>query len=56
MESIGATTVDKGITEILIDHSNRIITAPCYMMDASISQVRSNIKMAMDALKELCNG
>ncbi len=56
MESIGATTVDKGITEILIDHSNRIITAPCYMMEASISQVRSNIKMAMDALKELCNG
>ncbi len=56
IESIGASTEDKGINEILIDHTNRIITAPCYMMDASISQVRSNIKMAMEAMKDLCHG
>jgi len=56
LESIGATTEDRSTNEILIDHGHRIITAPCYMMEASISQVRSSIKIAMEALKDLCHG
>lgn len=47
MEKTGATAVMKDITEIMVDVENRIVTAPCYMMEASISQIRDNIKMAV---------
>ena len=49
----GSRVEDKMIHEILIDKKNRIITAPCYMMDASISQIRLNIKSAIEALNEV---
>ncbi len=50
MESLGVMSVMKTIDEICYDEENRIITAPCYMMDASISQVRINTKQAIDKL------
>jgi len=49
----GSTTEEKNIKEILIDFDNRIICAPCYMMDASILEVRLNIQAALLALKQL---
>lgn len=49
----GATTQQKTVNEILVDMENKIVTAPCYMMDASISQIRLNIKMAVDAMVNL---
>jgi len=49
----GAVAEDTTIDEILIDTKNRIVCAPCYMMDASISEVRKNIVQAMEALKNL---
>jgi enhancing lycopene biosynthesis protein 2 len=48
MEKAGATAVMKDISEIMVDEGNKIVSAPCYMMEASISQIRSNIKMAVD--------
>ena len=53
MEKTGATAVMKDITEIMVDEENKIVTAPCYMMEASISQIRNNIKMAVDKTIEL---
>ena len=53
MEKTGATAVMKDITEIMVDEENKIVTAPCYMMEASISQIRNNIKMAVDKTTEL---
>ena len=53
MEKTGATAVMKEVTEIMIDESNKIVTAPCYMMEATISQIRNNIKMAVDQTIEL---
>jgi len=53
LEATGATTEQKIITEITIDRTNKIITAPCYMMDASLLEVRANIQQAIQALKEL---
>ena len=49
----GSTTEEKTIKEILIDYDNRIICAPCYMMEASILEVRLNIQAALMALKQL---
>ena len=53
MEKTGAQAVMKKISEVLVDEKNKIITAPCYMMEASISQIRNNIKMAIDAMIKL---
>ena len=50
MEKTGAIAEMKTKTEILVDESYLIITAPCYMMEASIVEVRANIKQAIDLL------
>jgi len=48
MEKTGATAIMKKVSEIMVDESNKIVTAPCYMMEATISQIRNNVKMAID--------
>jgi enhancing lycopene biosynthesis protein 2 len=53
INSTGAITQERTINEILIDKLNRVITAPCYMMDANIVEIRNNIKQAIDALNQL---
>ena len=55
MEQIGCKKEEKTIGEVLVDQKNRIITAPCYMMDAGIVQIRENIKLALHALEVLVN-
>lgn len=52
INSTGATTEEKTISEILVDKENKVITAPCYMMDATILELRKNIQQAIEALKE----
>jgi enhancing lycopene biosynthesis protein 2 len=51
--TLGAQTATKSIHEILVDEENKIITAPCYMMEASVKQIRNNVKMAVDKLIEM---
>ncbi len=53
MEKTGATAIMKEVTEIMVDESNKIVTAPCYMMEATVSQIRNNIKMAIDKTIQL---
>ena len=53
LQATGAKTTEKTIREILIDRENKVITAPCYMMEASVLEIRNNIKQAIEALKEL---
>lgn len=52
MEKAGAVVEMKTIDEIFVDKELKIITAPCYMMEADILQVRKNIEQAMKALFE----
>jgi len=49
IEKTGATAEMKTIREIVIDKKNRIVSAPCYMMDATIVEIRDNIKQAVEA-------
>lgn len=49
----GAITEEKTIREVLVDAHNRIVCAPCYMMNATLSEVRANIVQAMQALNDL---
>jgi enhancing lycopene biosynthesis protein 2 len=53
LEKTGATTAYKTVKEIHVDPANKIITAPCYMMDATISEVWKNIHMAVSELKKM---
>lgn len=53
LQATGANTEMKTIHEILIDEKNKIVSAPCYMMDASLLEVRNNILQALEALKTL---
>lgn len=53
IEKTGAVAEMKTVAEILIDHENKIITAPCYMMDATIVEIRENIRQAIRALREI---
>jgi enhancing lycopene biosynthesis protein 2 len=53
IEKVGAIHVPKTVQEIAIDFQNNIITAPCYMMEASLLEVRNNIKQAIEALAEM---
>jgi enhancing lycopene biosynthesis protein 2 len=56
MQSLGHTTEDKSIREVLVDSANKLVSAPCYMMEASISEVRNNAKQAIEALDQLLKG
>jgi enhancing lycopene biosynthesis protein 2 len=53
MEKTGAAVVMKTVEEIAVDAENKIVTAPCYMMEADILQIRNNIQKAVDALVKL---
>ncbi len=55
MEKIGTQAVFKSVQEIQIDSANKIISAPCYMMEASIMEVRENIQLAINELFTLIN-
>jgi enhancing lycopene biosynthesis protein 2 len=56
MENIGAIAQMKTVKEINIDFDNRIITAPCYMMEANIVEVKNNIEQAIKAMFKMLEG
>lgn len=43
MESLGSRVVMKSKLEFLDDEDNKVISAPCYMMEANIAEVYQNI-------------
>lgn len=53
LEATGMHTEFKSVREILVDEQNKIVTAPCYMMDASVIEIRKNIRSAVEALRDL---
>ena len=53
METAGAVAVMCTVEEIAIDEINKIVTAPCYMMEADILQIRNNVRKAVEAMVEL---
>jgi enhancing lycopene biosynthesis protein 2 len=53
IKATGAEVQEKIVSEILVDANHKIVTAPCYMMDADILEVRHNIKMAIQKTVEL---
>ena len=53
IESVGAVAEKKTVRDVLVDKNNLIVTAPCYMMEASILDIRNNVKQAIEATLDL---
>ena len=53
LEKTGMATEMKSVREISVDRENKIVTAPCYMMDANILDIRKNVRSAIEALRDL---
>ncbi len=53
VDQTGAVSVQKTIREIAVDSKNKIVTAPCYMMEANILEIRNNVKAAIDKTVEM---
>lgn len=50
MEKTGSVAVMKTVDEIQVDSKNKIVTAPCYMMEAGIVEIRKNVDRAIEAM------
>lgn len=50
VNSVGMTAEMKTVREVSVDEANKIVCAPCYMMNADILDVRKNIQQAVEAM------
>ena len=53
LNQLGATAQECQLGDVHVDAVNRIITAPCYMLEAKLLDIQSNIAQALKALKDL---
>lgn len=47
LADVGALVNMATVEEVIVDETNKIVTAPCYMMEATMPQIRENIMMAV---------
>ncbi len=53
MESIGAKAEMVSVANVVVDVEHKIVTTPCYMMEASIGEIDEGISNAITELKKL---
>lgn len=53
IDRVGSTAMMVSVNDVLIDEENKIVTSPCYMMEASISQIYAGIERTVAHMKEL---
>ena len=53
LTSIGSKPTNATKKEVAIDRNHKVVTAPCYMMEASLFEVRKNIQQAIRSAKKL---
>lgn len=51
--AMGATHQTTGHAEVVVDKVNRLVTSPCYMLDATVSQIADGTHNAVAALIEM---
>ena len=49
-QKLGSKTINADTRSIVIDHDNKIVTTPCYMLDARISEVSEGIEKLIQQL------
>ncbi len=50
MESLGATHVVTTHGEVVVDTENKLVTTPCYMLDATIGQIATGAAKVVEAM------
>lgn len=55
IESLGATHVTTTHGEVVVDPDLNLVTTPCYMLDATISQIAEGADNVVDAMIKLMN-
>lgn len=53
LSNVGVSTTMKLKDEVNVDRTNKIVTAPCYMMDTDLVTLKKNISDAINAAIEL---
>jgi enhancing lycopene biosynthesis protein 2 len=53
IQSLGGTHENKRLGEVTVDRKNRIVTAACYMLEATISEIARDADEVIRAIKEL---
>lgn len=53
MERLGSKVAMRTVQQIEVDVQHKIVTAPCYMMEARINDIRLNTKQLVEALLKL---
>ncbi|MRR51441.1 MAG: isoprenoid biosynthesis protein ElbB [Rhodocyclaceae bacterium] len=53
MTSLGMKAVACSVAEACIDRENKVVTVPCYMMEADIVAIDAGVAAGMKALREL---
>ena len=54
LEQLGSQHTVCPVTEAIIDHENRLVSAPAYMENAKIHEVAAGIEAAVQALLQMC--
>jgi enhancing lycopene biosynthesis protein 2 len=50
---LGATHVETTHAEVIVDKENKVLTTPCYMLDATISQIHDGAQAIVKQLAEM---
>ena len=53
IQKLGTKTVNTDALSIVIDHDNKIVTTPCYMLDARISEISEGIEKLIQQLIQM---
>ena len=53
IERLGATHKNTGHGEVIIDEANKIVTTPCYMLDANITQIAEGADAVIKAILKM---
>jgi enhancing lycopene biosynthesis protein 2 len=53
VQKLGATHQPTGHREVVVDKANKVVTSPCYMLDASITDIAEGARLAVEALVAL---
>ena len=55
LESLGATHVNTTHGEVVVDEGHKLVTNPCYMLDATIDQIAEGAYRVVEAMIKLMN-
>jgi enhancing lycopene biosynthesis protein 2 len=53
IENLGATHIEKNHAEIVVDEKYKLVTTPCYMLDATIDQIADGAENLVSKIIEL---